>query len=158
MKFIILLLSLMVSSCGTETGNPFIDYFGNTATSYNPGVVLNTDTAVVVYYACSKLTECNSSTLDYSDCETALLTLDTFDTELGLVDGVYTDNQAILDAEDGNTITPNETESAQCLSDLLALGCSDSEVTNAFDSNSPSDFSNAHQVIPAGAGSCNDMF
>lgn len=154
----LVLILLLAVSCGTETGNPAkpTEYSGHTpspsqgdASSYNLEEVLET--------ICGKLASCSNKTLTKTDCKVGVKTNTQFDTEFGLTDGTYADYAAMITAQSNNTLTSKYTESAQCLTDINNLSCSDNEITNAWNSASPNDFSNAHEIVPAGSGSCGDM-
>ncbi len=151
------LIFIILISCGTETGNPFTTSSGN---SGEAPVSDGTTTMIyqVVVSSCKKIAQCYSSNLSESTCISKVLSDGKFDTELGLSDGIYNTTQEMINAETANSITPNQSESDQCKADISALNCSDSEVVNAYDISSPNDFGSLFEIIPTGAGSCNDIF
>jgi hypothetical protein len=153
MKGLVLIIMFILISCGTETGNPLTEpqtSIGEDSPSTKSGLVLSV--------ACNKLYECYSGYITLSNCEIGIFAQDNFDTVLGLIDGIYLTASEIVAAEVGGKISGNQNELSQCLTDINSLSCSDNEVVNSFDINSSTDYSNAFQIIPTGAGSCNDIF
>ena len=150
-------------SCGTEVGNPLTVFQSGTDDSDEPenndsDASLTTFSANLEVVVCTKLSECYASTLTEKNCLSAIPAVDGFDIELGLVGANYNSLSDVKTAESNSLITPNSTSSAQCLNDIKALTCTDSEVINAYDISNPTDYSNLYLITPVGAGSCNDVF
>lgn len=113
---------------------------------------------VLLARICFKLASCHSGVLTQATCESAILNEDDFDTEYGLNSADYSTYQEIINADSAAIITGDETSFSQCVSDITDLSCDDAEVLDAFDTNDPTNFTNAYKIIPVGAGSCNDLF
>jgi hypothetical protein len=149
----------MIMSCGTEVGNPLTAL--NNEGSDDP---VDSDASLSLFSSnletgvCTKLFECYSSTLSKVACLNAISIVDGFDTELGLDGGNYNSLSDIKTAESSSLITPDSTSSSQCLSDISALVCTDSEVINAYDISNSTNYSSFYLIVPSGAGSCNDVF
>lgn len=147
---------LLIISCGTETGNPFLDGEPSGGNDSQNGLI--TLSEQVLNSSCEKLVNCYSSVLTKENCLTGLKLQVNFDTEFGLTDGVFSDFQAIIEAEAEEVLVASGPKVNQCRQDIENLLCSDNEVTSAFDTNFPSIFSSSYNLIPTGAGSCNDIF
>ena len=147
-----LLLIFLFLSCGTETGNPIEEDDSGQAL---PGDSVDYFTFNLADNVCDKLIECYSEVSDVSACIQKVLSVDGFDLALNL-SSTYSDLNEIYTDEKNSTISKNSTESSQCIADIKALSCSDSEVINAFDSSSPNDYSNTANMVPTNAGSCQD--
>ena len=165
MKIWILFFLLFNAGCGTEVGNPLTDNLSNTDEDDNNGTPsgddsasFTTSAAQIKNVACKKLVECYGTYFDQDSCENNISGVDGFDTSFGLDSFDYADFSEIEEAEGNDEIEANSTYTTQCVSDIEALSCSDSEVINAFDSSNSSDFSNTYEVIPTRSGSCNDLY
>ena len=146
-----LLLVFLFIGCGTETGNPIQEG------SVMPGDSTNSDllTYRLADNVCDKLIECYDEVTSVSDCINQVLSVDGFDDALDL-NSSYSNLREIFNDERDSVLTSNSTEAAQCITDINALSCSDSEVINAFNSSSPNDYSNTPNIVPTNAGSCQD--
>ena len=144
-----LLLVFLFIGCGTETGNPI----------QGGGLFQGGQVSLFTYRlaesVCEKLIECYDEVISVNDCIKEVEDIDGFDIALNL-DSNYTDLNDIYIDESGSVITSSSTEAAQCITDINALSCSDSEVINAFNSSSPNDYSNTANIVPTNAGSCQD--
>ena len=150
MKLLLLALVLIFTSCGTETGNPATESdlsSGDNESSYAESLSSK---------ICSKLVACFSEITSTSDCMTEINDENGFDTALGNSD--YNTLSEFISAESNGSIVKNQTEATQCLSDIENLACSDTEVTSAFSSSSPNDYSNIANIVSIGSGSCQDFY
>lgn len=147
------LILLLLCGCGTETGNPINS--GEFSSGTNEDTVYFSNTLAETI--CNKLIACFSDITDLTSCKEEIENETGFDSALSLGSS-YSSLELILEAEKTSKIALNSTESAQCKTDIENLNCSDSEVINAYDSSSPSDYSQVANIIPVNAGSCQDAF
>lgn len=153
----ILVLAAAASGCGacggTETGNCGSAHVASGSGSY--GFPTSADT--ILYYTCTKLSDCHAG-LAYEDCTIGVLGTTNIDVEIGMTGGAYPTYQDLIDDETAGKITADTTALNTCLNDIDTLNCTDGAVTGAWNSGSPSDFSNVETMFPAGAGSCPDVY
>lgn len=163
MKGLLLLFSILVFSCGTETGNPLTSLTSGDNNYNSPnadndsGELQSTKSFLIAKAVCEKIKNCYLVATAGLDCEEVILGLEGFDENLGLPADSYYDLAALMTAEADDRVTVDSNANTQCLMDLDDLSCSDSEVVNAYDSSNPTDYSNFALMLPQTSGSCSDV-
>ena len=163
MKILLLLFSILIFSCGTETGNPLTSLTSGDNDNGDPnagndsGELQSTKSFLIAKSVCEKIKNCYPSTTADLNCEEDILGLEGFDENLGLPAGSYYDLTALMTAESDGRVTVDSNANTQCLTDLDDLSCSDSEVLNSYDSSNPTDYSNFALMLPQTSGSCSDV-
>ena len=148
MKRILIWNLILILSCGTETGNPV----------HNSDLDNNNDesfSSLLLQEICEKQTSCF---IQNPSCSNLLRLQDGFDIKFGLNSSIYSTFEGIFEAVNSGEITININNQSQCLKDIKALSCTDTEVQEAFNSSNSSDYTNSYKIIPTTSNSCNDLF
>lgn len=134
-KIILVLFSLWITSCGTDTGNPGV---------YRDGPPLGIGAYKISDTACAKVSECNAAV---TTCYSSVNVDSNFVTGLGLSISRYSRLQDVYSAVDAGTLDYSDSSYLVCANAIRQLTCSHPLVVASYNSSSPLDFSQVHQLL-----------
>jgi hypothetical protein len=139
-QLLIFILLLAVSGCGTDTGNPGIN--GESLPTQDPALETAPDGArSVAAQICTTLAACNTG-LDTMSCSSSVLSVSGLPSYLG-----YSNYNTLNDVASDAGKSVNNTYLQSCLTELNAVNCGSSRVSNSFSPATPTNFSNVSQLF-----------
>ena len=147
MKALVLALTLLIlSSCGTDTGNPG---FRGPASGVGGSIFMSPA-------MCSKLSSCYPS-LTYGNCVSGVLTAPGITGAMGLSASTYPNLSSAYNGVASGDLRVNQTTLDQCSSAILGLTCASATVTSAYSISQPTNFNNAYNLLSASSACQNTI-
>lgn len=141
-RFLFSLITLILTSCGTDTGNP----------GFGPGVPTSGTgggSSFMVQAMCNKLSACYSSSLSFSNCYSGVFAATGMTSAMGLNASTYPTLNAAYTGVANGSFHINQTTLDQCSSAIASLTCGDTLVTTSFATGAPTNFNNAFHLLSA---------